>query len=187
MRERQFREDLFYRLNVVTVTLPPLRERREDVPDLVRYFLRRYGVELGTSEPSIQPEALELLKAQPWPGNVRELENTVRKILLQARGYTICAEHAGAALAPAAPAGTADSAPLRSLITELLAAAQRGEREDVYAEVIAVAERELLSQVIELTAGNQAQAARWLGISRLTLREKLRQYALHPGQDTRGE
>ena len=187
MRERQFREDLFYRLNVVTVTLPPLRERREDVPDLVRYFLRRYGAELGTSEPSIQPEALELLKAQPWPGNVRELENTVRKTLLQARGYTISAEHVRAALAPVAPSANADSAPLRSLITDLLAAAQRGEREDVYAEVMAVAERELLSQVIELTAGNQARAARWLGISRLTLREKLRQYALHPGQDPRGE
>ncbi|GDY21506.1 hypothetical protein LBMAG56_28530 [Verrucomicrobiota bacterium] len=116
--------------------------------------------------------------------------STVRKILLHARGYTISAEHVRAALtsgAPAGSAGVADSAPLRSLITELLAAAQRGEREDVYAEVIAVAERELLSQVIELAAGNQAKAARWLGISRLTLREKLRQYALHPGQDSRGE
>ncbi|NBR85694.1 MAG: sigma-54-dependent Fis family transcriptional regulator [Verrucomicrobia bacterium] len=186
MRERQFREDLFYRLNVVTVTLPPLRERREDVPDLVRYMLRRYGTELGTSEPSIQPEALELLKEQLWPGNVRELENTVRKILLHARGYTISVEHVRTALVPTAVAGAAYTGPTLKLIGDLLAAAQRGEREDVYAEVISATERELLAQAIELADGNQAKAARWLGISRLTLREKLRQYSLHPTQDPVG-
>ena len=186
MRDREFREDLFYRLNVVTVTLPPLRERREDVPDLVHYFLHRYGVELGSSEPSIQPEALELLKSQLWPGNVRELENVVRKILLRARGYTISVEHVCAALAPPTPSPTADSAPLCSMISKLLADAQQGEHQDVYAKVIGAAELELLSQAIELAGGNQAKAARWLGISRLTLREKLRQYALHPTQDAGG-
>ena len=184
MRDRLFREDLFYRLNVVTVMLPPLRERREDVPDLVRYFLRRYGAELGTNEPSIQTEALELLKAQPWPGNVRELENTVRKILLHARGYTISVEHVRTALAPPSNTGAAGSGSPLNLIGDLLAAAQRGEREDVYAEVISATERELLARAIELADGNQARAARWLGISRLTLREKLRQYSLHPAQDT---
>ena len=183
MRERKFREDLFYRLNVVTLTLPPLRERREDVPELVRYFLRRYAAELGGGEPSIQAEALELLKSQPWPGNIRELENTVRKVMLQAGGYTIGVEHVRSALAPANTGADNDSAPLRAVISNLLAAAQRGEREDVYAAVISLAERELLAQVIELAAGNQAKAARWLGISRLTLREKLRQYALHPARD----
>ena len=186
IRDKKFREDLFYRLNVVTLTLPPLRERREDVPELVRYFLRRYAAEFGVAEPGIQPEAIELLKAQPWPGNVRELENSVRKILLQARGYTIGEELVRSTLAPAAKRGAADAAPLQALIADLLATAQHGEREDIYAEVIAVAERELLAQAIELAAGNQAKAARWLGISRLTLREKLRQYALHPAQDAGG-
>ncbi len=186
MRDREFREDLFYRLNVVTVVLPPLRERREDVPDLVRYFLHRHGVELGSREPSIQPEALELLKSQPWPGNVRELENIVRKILLHARGYTISVEHVRTALAPPTPSLTADSPPLGSMISKLLAAAQQGGQQDVYAKVIGAAELELLSQAIELAGGNQARAARWLGISRLTLREKLRQYALHPAQHAGG-
>ncbi len=186
IRDKKFREDLFYRLNVVTLTLPPLRERREDVPELVRYFLRRYAAEFGVAEPGIQLEAIELLKAQTWPGNIRELENSVRKVLLQARGYTIGEEHVRSTLASAAPTGTNDSAPLQVLVARLLAAAQRGEREDVFGEVIAVAERELLAQVIELAAGNQAKAARWLGISRLTLREKLRQYSLHPTQDTGG-
>ena len=125
----------------MTVALPPLRERREDVPELVRYFLHRYGAELGASEPSIQAEAVELLKAQAWPGNVRELENTVRKTLLLARGYTINAEHVRAALTNAANAGAAATTPFFQRIGELLATAQRGEREDVYAEVIGAAER----------------------------------------------
>jgi nitrogen regulation protein NR(I) len=184
MRDRQFREDLFYRLNVVTLHLPPLRERREDIPELVRYFLRRFAAELGSSETGIQPEALEILKASAWPGNVRELENTVRKILLQARGYTINPEHVRAALGAASAPESAGVGTLRAMISDLLAAAQRGERDDVYAAVAEAAERELLAQAIELTRGNQARAARWLGISRLTLREKLRHHLLLPSRDT---
>ena len=75
IREKQFREDLYYRLNVVAITLPPLRQRREDIPELVRYFLGKHGPELGNASPSIHPEAVEFLQSQSWPGNVRELEN----------------------------------------------------------------------------------------------------------------
>ena len=82
IQQRLFREDLYYRLSVVVLTLPPLRQRREDIPELARYFLRRHGPELGNARPSIQPEAIEFLQNQPWPGNVRELENVMRKALL---------------------------------------------------------------------------------------------------------
>ena len=98
IREKQFREDLYYRLSVVVITLPPLRQRREDIPELVRYFLQKHGPELGNPQPSIHPEAMDFLQAQPWPGNVRELENVVRKALLLAQSYTINLDHVRAAL-----------------------------------------------------------------------------------------
>src|SRR5882757_7900444 len=82
IKTKQFREDLYYRLSVVVITLPPLRERKEDIAELVKYFLRKYAAELGVADPSIHPEALDWLRAQPWPGNVRELENIIRKVLL---------------------------------------------------------------------------------------------------------
>jgi DNA-binding NtrC family response regulator len=183
MRERQFREDLFYRLSVVVVQLPPLRERREDILDLVRYFLRRLGPELGYPTPEIQPQALEFLQAQPWPGNVRELENVVRKVLLLAGGYPINVDHARIAVVGRADGAGGPGQTLRTLAMELLAAAQRGESEDAHGRMMELVERELLGQAIKLAQGNQARASRWLGISRLTLREKLNQFGLHPSQE----
>src|SRR5205085_7308737 len=105
IQEKQFREDLFYRLTVVVISLPPLRERKEDIPELVKYFLQKYGSELGAGQPAIQPEALQFLQSQYWPGNVRELENAVRKVLLLARGYSIGLEQVRSALAGASLLG----------------------------------------------------------------------------------
>src|SRR5207249_6609917 len=85
IQQKQFRQDLYYRLSVVVITLPPLRDRREDLPDLVRYFLQKHGPDLGNAKPSIHPDAIEFLQTQTWPGNVRELENAVRKTLLLAQ------------------------------------------------------------------------------------------------------
>ena len=182
--EKKFREDLFYRLTVVVITLPPLRERKEDIPELVKYFLHKYGSELGNEQPSIHPEALQFLQMQYWPGNVRELENVVRKALLLARGFSIGLEQVRSALAGAAlPSRKADPS-LRDYAGELLAAAQRGELEDAHAQLLAAAEKEIFSQAIQLAHGNQAKAARWLGISRLTLREKLTQLGLRPSQSS---
>jgi nitrogen regulation protein NR(I) len=180
--QKLFREDLYYRLNVVTITLPPLRQRREDLPELVRYFLGKYGPELGNPSPSIRPEALEFLQSHPWLGNVRELENAIRKTLLLAQDYTINLDHVRAALNNA---GSAESAgrPLGERIDDLLATAQRGEVTDVHARVIEFAERELFRRAIELARGNQAKAARWLGISRITMKAKLVQFGFHPGTD----
>jgi nitrogen regulation protein NR(I) len=179
----QFREDLFYRLSVVVITLPPLRERKEDIPQLVRYFLRKHAPELGVGEPSIHPDALELLCAQNWPGNVRELENIVRKMLLIAQSYTINSDHVAAALNRSRPPAESAAQSLNELVNDLLASAQRGEFDDVHARLLQTAEKTLFTRAIELAQGNQAKAARWLGVSRLTMREKLIQFGSHPAQD----
>src|SRR2546422_3149779 len=91
MREGRFREDLFYRLNVVTVTLPPLRERRRDIPLLVEHLLAKYAAELG--ERGVAPEALDRLVGHDWPGNVRELENVVQRAMVMATAGVILPEH----------------------------------------------------------------------------------------------
>lgn len=181
MREKHFREDLFFRLNVVTIELPPLRKRPEDIPALIQYFLARYGAELGIATPAIAPEALRFLQTQSWPGNVRELENAVRKALLMARGYPIQTDEARRACVGSS-GSFATSQTLSGYVAELLAAAARGEIENAHATLIETAESELFSQAIQLAGGNQAKAARWLGLSRLTLREKLTRLGLHPSQ-----
>jgi transcriptional regulator with GAF, ATPase, and Fis domain len=187
IREKQFREDLYYRLNVVVLTLPPLRHRREDVPDLVRYFLGRYGPELGSADPSIHPEAVDFLQSQSWPGNVRELENVVRKALLSAQGYPINLDHARAALNKNGVAKYSALRPAGEYIDEVLAAARREELSDAHARVIEATERELFARAIRLARGNQAKAARWLGITRITMRAKLIQFGLHPGKEQERE
>jgi len=184
IRHHAFREDLYYRLSVVVLNLPPLRSRPEDIPDLVRFFLKKYAAEFGVKDASVHAEALALLQAQRWPGNVRELENVTRKMLLLAQGYTISAEHAQAALDRAKLAAEPASQTITAQVDELLAAAQRGELADADARMHEATDRVLYGRAITLAKGNQAQAARWLGISRLTLREKLIQYGLHPKNGT---
>jgi DNA-binding NtrC family response regulator len=183
LREGQFREDLYYRLSVITISVPPLRERIEDIPALVRYFLCKHGPDFGPTPPSIQPQALACLQAQPWPGNVRELENVIRKALLLARGFSIDPEHVRSALTRFVPSLRRAESSLRDMVARLLAEARRGEIDDAHARLLSAVEREIFSQAIQLALGNQAKAARWLGISRLTMREKLIQFGLHPTQE----
>ncbi len=183
IRDKTFREDLYYRLNVVVITLPALRQRREDIPALVRYFLSKYGPELGHPSPSIHADAMEFLQAHAWPGNVRELENAVRKALLLAQGYTVNEDHVRAALHKDAGQSGAAGQSLGEYIGNLLAAAQRGETAEVHARLLEAAERELFRQAIELAHGNQAKAARWLGVSRITMKAKLVQFGFHPGTE----
>jgi two-component system, NtrC family, nitrogen regulation response regulator GlnG len=181
IREGRFREDLYYRLNVVPLTLPPLRERIEDVPFLVDHFLGKYGTELG--ERAVATEALERLMGYSWPGNVRELENVVQHAMVMAAGGVILPEHLpivpGAAPPPAA-AGT-----LEQLVDQKLAECVRGlgrrESANLYDLLIALVERPLLRAVLQETGGNQLRAAALLGINRNTLRKKLRQLGLTAG------
>jgi nitrogen regulation protein NR(I) len=183
IRQKQFREDLYYRLSVVELVLPPLRSRWEDIPDLVRHFLRKHGPDLGTAEPSINADAIEFLQGQAWPGNVRELENVVRKLLLLARGFTINVEHVRTALVRAGSQGPGATGVFGDYVDELLAAARRGEIGDAHARALEAAERELFSRAIQQAQGNQTKAARWLGVSRITMKAKLDEFDLHPGKD----
>jgi DNA-binding NtrC family response regulator len=178
--ERLFREDLFYRLSAVTIHLPPLRERPEDIPDLVRYFIGRYAHDLPLDQPAVQPDAITALKRHLWPGNVRELENVVRQALLLARPFAVNVDHIQQVLGKAGKAKQAEAQTHAAYIAELLARAERGEITDVFARMIADLEPELFAQAIRLAGGNQARAARWLGVTRLKMREKLHEFGLHP-------
>ncbi|MCW5553640.1 MAG: sigma-54-dependent Fis family transcriptional regulator [Verrucomicrobiae bacterium] len=187
IQEKEFREDLYYRLGVVTITLPSLNERPEDIPDLAKYFIRRYGRELGIESPAVQPEAVSYLQTQPWPGNVRELENIIRQALLLARPFAINLDHVQQVLAKARKPATESSQTHAAYITELLARVRSGEAQDAYAQMIAHLEPELYQQAIQLAQGNQARAARWLGVTRLKMREKLTEFGLHPGREGRSK
>ncbi|MBM3838060.1 MAG: sigma-54-dependent Fis family transcriptional regulator [Verrucomicrobia bacterium] len=175
---RQFREDLFYRLASVVIHLPPLRERLEDVPGLVNYFLRRFSLELALPGVGIQPEAVSWLQRQPWPGNVRQLANTLRQALLLAREFPVGVEHL-TSVAPraAAPPPSPDQS-LAALVDQILDAAKRGEIPDAHAAALEAVERQLFLRAYELAGGNQAKAARWLNVSRQTMREKLTQFGM---------
>jgi nitrogen regulation protein NR(I) len=183
IQEKEFREDLFYRLSVVTLHLPPLRERAEDIPDLVKFFMRRYASELGVEKPAIQPDAIAWLQTQSWPGNVRELENTVRQALLQARPFAIATDHVQPVQTRNRRNPPVASQTHAAYVADLLARSQRGEEQNAFARMIADLEPELYGQAIRLAQGNQAKAARWLGVTRLKVREKLTQLGLRQAQD----
>ena len=185
----KFREDLWYRLNVVVIPLPPLRERRDDIPALVQYFVARYGAELG-GVATVQPAALKFLGAQPWPGNVRQLENTVKRVLLLAHGYPITEELVRKALETGSATGTpaeVGGQTVTALCEEALAAARRQPGAGAVVAVLGVVERELLVRAQATTAGNITQMAQLLGWSRLTVREKLKLYGLRSPKADDGE
>jgi DNA-binding NtrC family response regulator len=184
IRKQEFRQDLFYRLNVICITLPPLRNRLADVPELVRYFLHRQSIEMGIEKPSVQNGAIEFLQQQPWLGNVRELEHAVRRALLVTPGYPITLRDVRSAMLASAGPETQTNQSLSMLVKEDLARAARGESGGVYAELLGTLERELFAQAIKLACGNQVRAARWLGISRLTLRHRLQKLGLHSSAKT---
>ena len=187
IQEKEFREDLFYRLSVVTITLPPLNERAEDIPQLAKYFIHRCGKELGLASPSVQSEAISFLRSQPWTGNVRELENVIRQALLLARPFAISLDHVQQVLAKSRKPAAASQQSHAAYVAELLARAQSGDVQNAHARLIADLEPELFRQAIQLAHGNQAKAARWLGVTRLKMREKLIHYGLHPGREDRSK
>jgi DNA-binding NtrC family response regulator len=140
--------------------------------------LRKDGAALGYENVAVTTKAMEILQQFSWPGNVRELENAVRQAMLLSHGYTISVEVVGEVLAKNQRQSAVDAESCRSMVIDALGAAQRGEVEGVYDILLRRLERELFAQAITLAGGNQAKAARWLGISRVTMREKLRQYGL---------
>ncbi len=176
--EGRFREDLFYRLNVVNLHLPSLRERLEDVPLLVEHFTRKHARRLGRDAPRWSGAALERLGAYPWPGNVRELENAVERALLFCDGDVVEPVHLPEELAGEQVVPTSANGPLPSL-TELLdrGTSERGLKE-VVREAKAHLERAIISQALERTGGNVTRAARLLKLSRKGLQLKMRELGL---------
>ena len=181
MRDGTFREDLYYRLNVVTLNLPPLRERRRDIPLLVEHFLAKHGPELG--ERGVVPDALDRLVGHDWPGNVRELENVVQRAMVMATSGVILPEHLPIGPVSAA-ASVAVDASLEEIIERKLLECVRGLREhssaNLYDLMIGLVEKPLLRAVLRETNGNQVRAAQILGINRNTLRKKLTEHGIDP-------
>ena len=191
---REFREDLFYRLNVVRIRLPALRERRVDVPLLVNCFLAKFARETGRPVRSITAEALRMLEEHDWPGNVRQLENVVQRALVVCKGDAILAgdlppEIAGRATNPVLPdattappeSGTAVSAPPPEHEPQPAELAQRlfrWARQHPDVPVIDAVERELVIQAMRETQGNQLQAAKLLGMTRATLRKRIERFGI---------
>lgn len=174
IEEGKFREDLYYRIKVVTITLPPLRLRDQDIPDLVNYFLDKHCASLKKDRISISKEALEQMQSYHWPGNIRELENVIRRAIVLCKGNVITED-------------LVIEEPQISNVLDLMDAEKMARfpnwkdyitryEGNLYEKVISETEKILLQQVLKETEGNQVQAAKILGISRFTLRDRLEKY-----------
>ncbi len=179
LSEGRFREDLYYRLKVVTLWLPPLRERVGDISLLADYFLSRYASEMGMPNPGLTRETLAILDHYPWPGNVRELANTIQKALIFNRGTPISPEIISQAISGQAPGlalggeGADDS--IRQWVRGRILS---GPEEDLFEKCVDRFSRILLSEALTITGGNRSQSAKLLGLSRPTLHSKIEKYGL---------
>jgi two-component system nitrogen regulation response regulator GlnG len=181
----KFREDLYWRLNVVTLELPPLRSRRDDIPLLVAHFLSRPAERVGVTPPEIDHDIPELLRRYDWPGNVRELKNAVEHAAILARGGNVIREeHLPAHILQALRGGgelrrsAGLEAQLRARSEKALDAAEKLPMGAAYNEIVSEVEKVLLTAALERAKGNQVQAARLLGVHRTTLRKKIDEYGL---------
>ncbi|MGA2220452.1 MAG: sigma-54 dependent transcriptional regulator [Verrucomicrobiia bacterium] len=177
--EKRFREDLYYRLNVVRIYLPPLRDRREDISVLADYFLQKINKPRQASAKikGISPQALEVLQKYNWPGNVRELENAIERAAVVAHGETLMLDYLPAevreprtVVVPPEDVNAAIDAAVRPLFT--LA------RNDSKLKIMAAVERELIIRALAETGGNQVQAAKLLGTTRATLRKRIEKFGI---------
>jgi DNA-binding NtrC family response regulator len=185
---KEFREDLFYRLNVVRIEIAPLRERREDIPLLVNYFLKKIAQAQRQPPKSVSPEVVRSLESYHWPGNVRELENVVQRAIVMAKGEAILTGD----LPPDIAGGGGQSAASvkREMgatppeggsspdLAALAAALFRWARQDRGLKVIPAVERQLIIEALAETKGNQVQAAKLLGITRATLRKRVEKFGI---------
>jgi len=179
--EGRFREDLYYRLNVVPIALPPLRERKEDIPALAQHFVEKYDRRLGKKVERVDDEAMEVLLAYAWPGNIRELENLMERSVLFADGPLITASQLPESLrerAPTAPTPVAAVGPIGAI-----AAPSGASMKEIVRQAQAELERELISRALEETAGNVTRAAKRLQISRKSLQVKMKELGLRGADD----
>lgn len=181
----RFREDLYYRLNVVPIFLPPLRDRRDDVEPLVLYFLKRYGEQNKREMRKVHPEAMRRLREHDWPGNVRELQNYMERAVILGTGPDLLVEHL-----PPQLRGEEEPRPIRqrpgtadfnSLTSELVRQGIRGAgpaADNLHDRIVGQVERELILQVLQSCDRVQIKAAARLGINRNTLHKKLAEYRI---------
>jgi DNA-binding NtrC family response regulator len=179
----KYRPDLYYRLSVFTIHLPPLRERGDDLPKLVRHYVRRFNRELGREVRELTPEAMDLLRSYSWPGNIRELQSVLKQTLLRVTGPVVTAESLPAPVSvhvaqPPAESIASDNACAKSAIESFLRQELQGCGQDFYQHVHRLVDQQLLPLVLQSTGGNQVRAAQLLGITRRTLRVKLRELGL---------
>jgi DNA-binding NtrC family response regulator len=174
--QSRFREDLYYRLRVFAIHLPPLRERMEDLPLLVDHFARQFGRDLGKSACVVPPESMEILEAYDWPGNIRELQSAIKYALVQATTEVLTPYYLPENVRK--PAAVRDISPPGSDrgvfdIPRLLRHLIESREPDIYRRMHAAVDRAILDEILEYAHGNQVLAAQLLGISRTTLRAKL--------------
>ncbi|MBI4949140.1 MAG: sigma-54-dependent Fis family transcriptional regulator [Deltaproteobacteria bacterium] len=178
--EKKFREDLLFRLNGVTITLPPLRDRKGDAALLSEYFLDKFASEFKGARKSLSQKALEAIEAYRWPGNVRELENTLRRAVLLSPSLNLSPDDL------ALPASRHKKESLEEIIAARLKPfiekTDHKGKQDLYDFIMPFMERPLIRLVLEKTRGNQVQAAEVLGINRNTLRKKIKELNIQPGK-----
>jgi DNA-binding NtrC family response regulator len=178
IEEGRFRDDLFHRINVVSIDIPPLRERKEDIVDLVRYMIRRFNPQLGVEIRGAAPEFIEALVAHDWPGNVRELENVTKKAMVVCKTNILSLDdcrlpgEAGTERRSASVheefAGIA-----KRLLTQTFASS-----DSPFDEIVGELEKRLIEHALDMTQGNQVKASSLLGIARTTLRKKIEGYGI---------
>jgi two-component system nitrogen regulation response regulator GlnG len=178
----RFREDLFYRLNVIPVTLPPLRDRRSDIGALVRHFVEA-GRHFGLPVREFAPAAMQMLERHDWPGNVRELGNVVQRLAVLSRDAVVTVRDVEGVLREKGEGGPAEPADLIARAVDDWAREQlagAGVDGDIHARLEAIVEAALLRRTLREVRGNQLEAARRLGINRNTLRKRLGQLDIDP-------
>jgi len=163
IEKKQFREDLFYRLSVFPITIPPLRERREDIPALADFFIDKFCKEMNKRRKRLSPDSLNLMDKYHWPGNVRELENTIERAIILCESKTISPDHLAIRLASAADIRIREGAGLKEVAAQAQADAEKG----------------LIMRVMSQTRGNKKKCAEILQIDYTTLFEKLKKYGLY--------
>jgi two-component system response regulator PilR (NtrC family) len=166
MEEGRFREDLYYRLHVIAITLPPLRERKDDIPPLAQHFLEKYGAENSKPDLELAPEALDLLMDYDWPGNVRELENVIERAAVLCPGARIGSE--------LIPDHVRTARPFQ--MPQIVVPPEGISFKDVISDV----ERRLIESTLEAAGGVQKRAAELLRIKPTTLNEMIKRYDIRP-------
>ena len=185
MKEGMFRVDLFYRLKVVTIHLPPLRERRTDIPLLAEYFIEKYSQSARRPLKPLAPEVLETMMHYPWPGNVRELENAIHTAVvlskenqLMLNDFPVFVENGEAPSLDFERIQNDYSKLLNSVIEPVFSRAIANSEGHIYADMVVALERALISSALHATSENQVQSAQILGISRNTLRDRMKKYGI---------